>query len=413
MSVDDRSSEAATPTPPPPKSVNIVIVLLLVATFVMILNETTMAVAIPVLMQDLNIVASTAQWLTTAFMLTMAVVIPTTGFILQRFSTRSVFITAMVLFTAGTALAAVSPNFILLVTGRVVQASGTAVMIPLMITTVLTFIPEQKRGTVMGFISIVIAVAPAVGPTLAGWILNHLEWRWLFYVMLPIAGLALVLGLIFVRNITTPRKAPFDIASVLLSVIAFAGLIYGLNSLGEAAAGDTPVPPWVPIVIGAVALALFVWRQLSLQTTDSALLDLRPFATRTFTVGIAILLVAMAALFGALMLLPLFMQNVWHASPMDTGLVLLPGGLVMGLIAPFVGALYDKVGPRPLVTPGAILVTVALILLTTLKADAVTGEFWMFTNQEWKIVGIHVVLSLGLGTMMTPLMTSALGSVPR
>lgn len=172
MSVDDRSSEAATPTPPPPKSVNIVIVLLLVATFVMILNETTMAVAIPVLMQDLNIVASTAQWLTTAFMLTMAVVIPTTGFILQRFSTRSVFITAMVLFTAGTALAAVSPNFILLVTGRVVQASGTAVMIPLMITTVLTFIPEQKRGTVMGFISIVIAVAPAVGPTLAGWILT-------------------------------------------------------------------------------------------------------------------------------------------------------------------------------------------------------------------------------------------------
>ncbi|MCF8611586.1 multidrug efflux MFS transporter [Gordonia sp. HY285] len=415
MSVDDRTPEAATPeTPdaPPPASVKLVIGLLLVATFVMILNETIMSVAIPVLMVDLNITASTAQWLTTAFMLTMAVVIPTTGFLLQRFSTRAVFITAMSLFTAGTLLAAVAPGFGILVIGRVIQASGTAVMIPLMITTVLTFIPEQRRGTVMGFISIVIAVAPATGPTISGAILDHLDWRWMFYFMLPIAAIALILGVVLVRNITTPRKAPFDVASVLLSVIAFAGLIYGLNGIGEAATGDTPMPPWVPIVIGVVGLALFVWRQISLQASESALLDLRPFKTRTFTVGIIILLVAMAALFGAIMLLPLFMQNVWHASTMETGLVLLPGGLVMGLIAPFVGALYDKVGPRPLVTPGAILVTVALILLTTLNAEPATSEFWIFTNQEWKVVGIHVLLSLGLGSMMTPLMTSALGSVP-
>ncbi|MCF8607533.1 multidrug efflux MFS transporter [Gordonia sp. HY442] len=425
MSLDDRTpdaanpekstaatSTAAAPTAPPPASVNLVIVLLLVATFVMILNETIMSVAIPVLMVDLEITASTAQWLTTAFMLTMAVVIPTTGFLLQRFSTRAVFIAAMSLFTAGTLLAAVSPGFGILVIGRVIQASGTAVMIPLMITTVLTFIPENRRGTIMGFISIVIAVAPATGPTISGAILDHLDWRWMFYFMLPIAVVALILGIVLVRNITTPRKAPFDIASVLLSVVAFAGLIYGLNSIGEAATGDTAVPPWLPIVVGVVGLALFVWRQISLQATESALLDLRPFKTRTFTVGIIILLVAMAALFGAIMLLPLFMQNVWHASTMQTGLVLLPGGLVMGLIAPFVGALYDKVGPRPLVTPGAILVTIALILLTTLNAEPATSEFWMFTDQEWKVVGIHVLLSLGLGSMMTPLMTSALGSVP-
>ena len=415
MSADKRAPDPAVPNPgdsPGPAAVRNVITLLLVATFVMILNETIMSVAIPRLMVDLEISASTAQWLTTAFLLTMAVVIPTTGFVLQRFSTRSVFITAMSLFTAGTLLAGVASGFPMLLAGRIVQASGTAVMIPLLVTTVLTFIPERRRGTTMGFISIVIAVAPATGPTISGVILEHLEWRWMFFLMLPIAALALVLGAILVRNITTPRTAPFDLISVLLSVVAFAGLVYGLNSLGEAATGDTLMAPWIPIVTGAVALALFVWRQLRLQRTDSALLDLRPFRIRTFTVGIIILLVAMAALFGAIMLLPLFMQNVWHSSTLRTGLVLLPGGLMMGLVAPFIGALYDRVGPRPLVTPGALVVTAALALLTTLDADAATSEFLGYDNQEWKIVGIHTLLSVGLGFMMTPLMTSALGSVP-
>ena len=413
MSVDERALDTAPGDQSPPTGVIVsVIALLLAATFVMILNETIMSVAIPRLMIDLDIPAGTAQWLTTAFLLTMAVIIPTTGYILQRFSTRSVFITAMALFTTGTLLAGIAIGFPMLLAARIVQASGTAVMVPLMITTVLTFIPERRRGTIMGFISIVIAVAPATGPTISGLILDHLTWRWMFFFMLPIAAAALVTGAILVRNITTPRDAPFDLRSVVLSVIAFAGLIYGLNSLGEAATGSTPLPPWVPITLGGLALVAFVWRQLTLQRTESALLDLRPFRTRAFTVGIIILLVAMAALFGAIMLLPLFMQNVWQSSTLQTGLVMLPGGLVMGVVAPFIGALYDRFGPRPLVTPGAIVVTIALALLTTLDASTPTWEFWWYNSQEWKIVGIHVLLSVGLGFMMTPLMTSALGSVP-
>lgn len=413
MNVDERTPDTIEIEQPSPATVRGVIGLLLVGTFVMILNETLMAVAVPVLIVDLEITASTAQWLTTAFMLTMAVIIPTTGFLLQRFSTRSVFIAAMCLFTAGTALAASAQWFSLLLVGRVIQASGTAVMVPLMITTVLTFISEKRRGTVMGLISIVIAVAPATGPSISGLILQHFHWRWLFIFMLPIAVAALALGTALVRNITTPRKAPFDLLSVLLSAVAVVGLIYGMSSLGEAAAGDALLPPWAPIALGAVALALFVWRQSSLtRRTGTPLLDLRVFKTRTFTVGIIILLVAMAALFGAIMLLPLYLQNVWHSSTLQTGLVMLPGGLVMGAVAPLVGNLYDRYGPRPLVTPGAIVVTLALVLLTRLNTDPPAWEFWWFTNQEWKVVGIHVVLSLGLGLMMTPLMTSALGSVP-
>jgi DHA2 family lincomycin resistance protein-like MFS transporter len=416
VSVDEQSVEwtapASEPERPSSRTINGVIGLLLVATFVMILNETIMTLAIARLITVLDITASTAQWLTTAFLLTMAVVIPTTGFVLQRFSTRSVFMAAMSLFTAGTLLAAVAPGFPVLLIGRVVQASGTAVMLPLLITTVLTFIPEERRGTMMGLISIVIGVAPAIGPTISGLILEHFSWRWLFIVMLPIAAISLGLGATLIRNITTPRKAPFDLPSVALSAVAFAGLVYGLNLIGESAVGHTPIPPFVPIGIGAAGLAVFVWRQVTLQRHGAALLDLRPFRTRAFTVGVIVLLVAMAALFGALILLPLYLQNVWALTPLEAGIVMLPGGLAMGLIAPVTGAAYDRLGPRPLVVPGAVILAVAMVLFTTLDASAPTSDFLWFTNQEWKAIGIHVLLSLGLGILMTPLMASALGSVP-
>jgi DHA2 family lincomycin resistance protein-like MFS transporter len=386
-----------------PREIKIVIGLLLVATFVVVLNETIMGVALPQLMGDLAVSASTAQWLTTGFLLTMAVVIPTTGLILKRFSTRSVFIAAMSLFSAGTLLAALAPGFPVLLVGRVVQASGTAIMIPLLITTVLTFVPESRRGRTMGLISIVIAVAPAVGPTFSGLILSALSWRWLFLIVLPIALVALALGAVFVKNITTPQAVKFDLVSIVLSALAFGGLIYGLSSIGESASGHTPVNPAVPIVVGVVALALFVWRQLLLQRTDSALLDLRPFKQRSFVVGIVVLLVAMGALFGTLILLPIYLQDVQGLTTLQTGLMLLPGGLVMGLTAPFVGRAFDKVGPRPLVIPGTMVVALALAGMTLLDE----------TSGRPLVVAVHVVLSMGLGLVMTPLMTSALGSLDK
>lgn len=386
-----------------PREIKIVIGLLLVATFVVVLNETIMGVALPQLMSDLAVSASTAQWLTTGFLLTMAVVIPTTGLILKRFSTRSVFIAAMSLFSAGTLLAAVAPGFPVLLVGRVVQASGTAIMIPLLITTVLTFVPESRRGRTMGLISIVIAVAPAVGPTFSGLILSALSWRWLFLIVLPIALVALALGAVFVKNITTPQPVKFDLVSIVLSALAFGGLIYGLSSIGEAASGHTPVNPAVPIVVGVVALALFVWRQLLLQRTDSALLDLRPFKQRSFVVGIVVLLVAMGALFGTLILLPIYLQDVQGLTTLQTGLMLLPGGLMMGLLAPFVGRAFDKVGPRPLVIPGTMVVALALAGMTLLDE----------TSGRPLVIAVHVVLSMGLGLVMTPLMTSALGSLDK
>lgn len=375
--------------------------LLVAAAFVVILNETIMSVALPELMGEFGVTAATAQWLTTAFMLTMAVVIPFTGWMLVRMPLRTVFIIAMATFTIGTLIASFAPVFVVLVAGRVVQAIGTAIMMPLLMTTVLNVVPADRRGRTMGVISIVIAVAPAIGPTVGGIVLDVLSWRWMFWLVVPIALLALIAGGALIRNVTEPREIPLDVFSGVLSAVGFAGLIYGLSSIGEAATGNALISPWIPILIGVAALAVFVWRQLGLK--DYSLLDVRAFAIPAFTVSLTLMLVSMMSLFGTLILLPMYMQQVLGASTLESGLALLPGGLLMGVLGWFVGRLFDRVGPRPLIIPGA-----------TLAAAGLWGMYLSFSAESslYVVVGWHIVLSIGLAFLFSPLMTSALGSLP-
>src|SRR3954468_5919148 len=331
----------------------VAIILLLAAVFVVFLNETFLSVALTDIDNDLKISPTLGQWLSTGFALTMAVVIPITGWLLQRLNTRPVFITAMSLFTVGTLIAATASGFGMLLFGRIVQASGTAIMMPLMMTTIMSLVPPQSLGRMMGRISIVMSVAPAIGPTISGFLLPLVQWRGLFWVMLPIAAFMLVLGALRVPNVSEPRKAPLDVLSVIVSAIAFSGLVYGLSSIGQAAEGDALLPSWIPLTVGAVFLAGFILRQLQLQRKDAALLHLRTFPSRTFTMSLVMLAVSMIALFGTVIVVPLYMQNVLHQPTPVIGLTLLPGGLLMGFLGPLVGRLYDKVGPRVLVVPGA------------------------------------------------------------
>jgi len=404
------STTAATRTAPAAQSVDgrmptgapLVIGLLVGAAFVVILNETIMSVALPSLMIDLRISTSTAQWLTTGFLLTMSVVIPTTGFILRRFTMRQVFGAAMTLFTVGTAIAAIAPGFGVLLLGRVVQAGGTAIMMPLLITTVLTLVPAARRGRMTGIISIVIAVAPAIGPTVSGLILSTLTWRWMFIIVLPIAVIALALGLWKISNLTETTKVRLDLISVALSTFAFGGLIYGLSSIGESAEGSTALPVWVPLAVGAAALAGFIVRQVILQRNERALLDLRPFKTRSFVVAAVMMSVSMTALFGSLIILPLYLQNVLRLGTLETGLLLLPGGVLMGVLSPVVGRLFDRIGPRPLVIPGAFIVSVALWGMATMLHEG--------SSIGW-VIAVHLLLNAGFAIMFTPLLTSALGAL--
>jgi DHA2 family lincomycin resistance protein-like MFS transporter len=380
-----------------------VVAVMLVSTFVVILNETIMNVALPRLMEDLRITAGTAQWVTAAFMLTMAVVIPVTGFVIQRLTTRATFLTAMGLFCLGTLVCAVAPGFGVLVLGRVVQASGTAIMMPLLMTTVMTVTPPARRGRTMGNISVVISVAPALGPTISGLILSVLPWRWLFGLVLPVAIGALVLGALRLTNITPSirRPARVHVLSVLISVVAFGGTVYGLSRIGEIARGADPATAWVPLAVGVLALAAFVMLQVRLQRSDSALLDLRTFTSRVFSISMVLMAISMLALFGTFILLPIFAQNVLGLDVLQTGLLLLPGGLLMGLLARPVGRWYDAVGPRRLLVPGTTLVSASAWGMTTLTE----------TSSPMLLLALHVLLSGGLALVFTPLFSSALGSL--
>ncbi|GGP64823.1 DHA2 family efflux MFS transporter permease subunit [Saccharothrix coeruleofusca] len=378
-----------------------VIAVLLVATFVVILNETIMGVALPVLLDELQVTAAVGQWLTAGFLLTMSVVIPVTGYLIQRVPTRVLYGAAMTLFSAGTLLAALAPGFTVLMAGRVVQACGTAIMLPLLMTTVMTLVPPARRGAVMGNISIVISVAPAIGPTVSGVVLNTFGWRAMFWVVLPIAVGTLLLGVRQVTSVGESSDTPLDLLSVALSVVGFGGLVYGLSSIGHSG-GSAGTTLWVSFALGIGGITAFVLRQVSLQRRERALLDLRTFTFRTFTLASALMMVMMGLLLGTVTILPIYLQNVLRLDPLATGLLLLPGGLLMGLLSPLVGRLYDRVGPRVLLVVGTAATSASLWFATTFDAATPAALVLVF----------HLVLSLGLAFSFTPLFSSGLGALP-
>ncbi|MBA8826239.1 DHA2 family lincomycin resistance protein-like MFS transporter [Saccharopolyspora lacisalsi] len=399
---DTARTTTADPEAPPPRAA-VLIGVLVVSAFVMILNETILSVALRDLTVELNVSTTTVQWLTSGFLLTMAVVIPITGFLLERFTPRRIFLVSLTLFSGGTLLCGLAPSFAVLLVGRVVQACGTAVMLPLLMTSVMRLVSPEKRGATMGTITIVIAVAPAVGPTIGGAVLGFLGWRWMFWIVLPLALIALLIGAGWMRLDSATRAVPLDLISVLLSAIGFGGVLYGLSTLGESGGGEHLVAPWIPIVVGLVALGLFIRRQVRLQRHDRALLDLRPFTNRTFVVALILTVLLFMCLLGAAsILLPLYLQTVLNTSTFVSGLAVLPGGLVLGLLGRPVGALFDRFGARPLVIPGALAMGVSLLLFATLGQN----------SSLVAVIAIHVLLMAGLGLMMTPLMTESLGALP-
>jgi DHA2 family lincomycin resistance protein-like MFS transporter len=243
-------------------------------------------------------------------------------------------------------------------------------------------------------------VAPAIGPVLSGLILNYLHWRWLFVLVLPIALGSLWLGWRRIENVTTPREAPLDLVSVVLSVFAFGGTVYGLSLLGVPPVPGQP-PAWGALAVGGVAMVAFVLRQTKLQRTSSALLDLRVFVSRNFTVCLSLFAILMLVLLGTIIVLPIYLQNVLGLSTLKTGLLLLPGGLLMGRLGQRAGRWYDRIGPARLVIPGVLIVTAVLWAMTLLGTQS---------RVEYILAG-HIVMSVGFGLLFTPLFTVSLSSV--
>ncbi|UWX77384.1 DHA2 family efflux MFS transporter permease subunit [Arthrobacter jinronghuae] len=379
-----------------------IIGLLMVSTFVVLLNEMMLGVALPTLIADLDITPTTGQWLTTGYLLTLAVLIPATGFVMRRFTTRAIFLGSMSLFLIGTVIAVIAPGFGVLLAGRIIQAVGTAVFVPLLITTTMRLVPVSRRGRMMALVTAVPAIAPAVGPAVSGLILSQLSWRWLFILMLPIIVATLILGAVKLRNVTVPERATLDVVSLLLSIIGFGGLVFGLASIGESVSGHAPVAPYIPLLIGLIGVGAFVYRQIRLQRQREAFLDTRIFKTRAYVLPTIVMTFVAMNGFGVVLVLPLILTAVLGLNTLQMGLFLFPGGAMIAIVSALGGRVYDKVGPKPLAIPGSIIWAASIWFLTTIDEN----------TSVWLALGTYLVITGTQALMWAPMTTSALGSLP-
>lgn len=376
---------------------NLIVGILLAASFVTILNQTLIIIAIPPIMGDFQINPSSAQWLTTAFMLTNGILIPITAFFIEKFSSKYLLVTALSIFSVGTFLGGIAPNFTILLLARIIQAVGAGIMMPLMQTVILTLFPPEKRGSAMGMVGLVTGFAPAIGPTLAGWLIVYFSWRSLFYAVLPISLIVLVLSIFIMKNVTEQKQVKMDVMSVIFSTFGWGGLLYGFSIAGTA--GWMSMQVVLAIGIGAVALVIFILRQLKL---EQPMLEFRVFNSPIFAITTILSVLVFAIMVGTQTLLPIYAQDIAKYTALESGLMLLPGALIMGFMSPITGKVFDKFGGRWLSIVGFTFITVALLLYVNLSSQS--SIIW--------IASIFAIMMIGISMMMMPLMTAGINDLP-
>ena len=375
------------------------IIVILLGTAIAFLNETALTTALATIMKDLNLTAATGQWLTTIFMLVAGIMIPMSAFLIERFSTRTLFFMAMGLFTIGTLIGAFAGNFDVLLFARILQAMGGGITLPLIQVVVLSLFKPEERGGAMGIIGIIISFAPAIGPTLSGWIVTHFQWDYIFFLSLPVAIIDIILGIFLLENVKEAKKTKVDIISVITSALGFGGLLYGFSNIGTYKFVNPEV--YVPLIVGVIALIYFSVRQLKI--LDKPFLDLRVFKDKTFTLGTLVIVIVFAAFIGAGVILPLYIQDERGYSAFQSGLILMPGAVLNGIMNPITGRLFDKFGARYLALVGLTCITVGTFGLTTLTSST----SMMF------IVCMYALMLFVLGMVLMPVTTMALNDLDR
>ncbi|RFU66370.1 DHA2 family efflux MFS transporter permease subunit [Peribacillus saganii] len=370
---------------------------LMIGAFITFLNNTLLNIALPSIMKDLDIVASTVQWLTTGFMLVNGILIPTTAFLIQKYSVKRLFLVAMVLFTLGTILSGFAHAFPLLLSGRMIQASGSAIMMPVLMNVMLVSFPIEKRGAAMGVFGLILMFAPAIGPTLSGWIIEHYDWRMLFHFVTPIAIIVLLVGLFLLKDKKEKVDLRLDLFSLVLSSVGFGSLLYGFSSAGSKGWDSKQV--YLTIIVGVIALVWFILRQLK---QEQPMLNFRIFKYPMFALSSAITIVLNMALFSGMLLIPIYVQTLRGISPLDAGLMMLPGAVVMALMSPITGRLFDKFGGRIL-----SIIGLAITAITTYFFSRLTFDI-SYTN----LVILNSVRMFGMSMVMMPVSTNGLNQLP-
>ncbi|MEP9853271.1 DHA2 family efflux MFS transporter permease subunit [Staphylococcus aureus] len=371
---------------------------LMIGGFMGLFSETALNMALTDIMEDFQVTAATVQWLTTCYLLVMACLVPASSYLMKWFSTRSLIIAGILLSLLGVIVGAIASNFGLLFLGRVIQALGTGMLLPIMVTVLMLIFPIEKRGSVMGIMGLVITAGPALGPTLSGVIISASSWHFIFWISALLYIGVLLLAIAYVENVGEITKPKIDILSICLSTFAFAGLIFALSSMAESKFTDFVV--WLPLLIGIFSLTTFIIRQFKI---DSPMLDLNVFKYPMFILGAAMLFITIICILSTGILLPLYIKGGLLFSSIVAGLILLPGNVVNLIMSPIVGALFDRFGARYFCIIGFLLMFISAITFAFMISD---------TTPVWAIILAFMILFLGISMVMMPAQTNALNQLP-
>ncbi|GAK30479.1 major facilitator superfamily transporter [Weissella oryzae SG25] len=396
-----------------PYNRSVMILVLLIGTFAGMLMQTSLGTAIPTLMTSFDINLGTAQQATTWFLLANGIMVPVSAFLVTRISSKWLYWIAYTLLFIGMAVSAFTPArkdmWFMFLIGRMLAAVAVGITMPLMQVIMVNIFPAEERGAAMGLNGLVIGLAPAIGPTLTGWILdkNHYlfgilisdSWRTIFYLPLIVLAVIWVLTPFLVKDVLPNRKMKLDVTSLILSVIGFGIFLWGFTNVASDGWGDVKNVV-LPIVLGIVIIITFILRQLKLK---DPFMDVRVFKNKQFSVTTLSVMMAMMAMMGVEMMLPTYLQNVHGLSPLDSGLMLLPGALMLGVVSPIAGAVYDRVGARRL----------ALMGFTILALGTFPFMFLSSTTPDIYITALYALRMFGISMAMMPLTASAMSAVPQ
>lgn len=362
-----------------------------------VLIETAGNVTFPVLMNDFHVNMATVQWMTTGYLLVASIIMPLSAYLKRNFSSRKLFVTAAVLFICGLLIDAVANQFIFLVLGRAIQGAGAGIAIPLMFNIILERTPLDKIGLLMGIGTMITAVAPALGPTFGGLVVNTLGWRYIFIFIIPVMLISLIMGLTAITGETGQVKhTKLDVVGFISIALTFIGLIFAFSNLSTIL--QKPLMFISPLVIGIISLVVFIKHSLN---TSNPLINIRVFKKTKFTQGITAYFIFQVNTLGLSFILPNYVQIVNHSTAMTAGLLLLTGGLVGAIMSPISGRLLDNYGAQKPIMTGAVFEIIGGLLYCIFASSLTSG----------KIILFYAITMLGIGLVMGDTMTASIGQL--
>ncbi len=378
------------------RSRNMIFTVLMISSIIGALLQTSLTTALPVIMNDLNITAATAQWLTSAYSLAMGIMVPVTPFLLNRFKTKNLFLTGMGMYFLGLLLCATAYAFPILLAGRIIQAFGNGILLSMTQVIILTIFPLEKRGSAMGIYGLAIGAAPVLAPTITGLVIDIMDWHIIFWFALVMVAGDIILACFSMKNVLKNEKQSFDSLSLLLSALGYSGLVFGFGNLGTYSFFSLSVA--LPLLLGILMLVLFSLRQLRL---EEPLLELRTFKNREFRLSIILSMLLYGVMMGGSTLFPIYIQIVHGLSATMSGLIMMPGSLAMAVISPFAGRIYDKFGMKILAVAGSAFMVFSCIAISFVQPS--TSVVYLTIMYVARLIAISCIMmpivTWGMSTM--------------